>query len=1100
MSATLTVEPPGWRGQKTLASEGSDTEATIAESNLAAEFSSSGGRSPSSDGGLRSPQTAALQPPPADPADERKEYPVRFIGAINRVGEYNGDLRDLPHIASRETPERELVQPADRVHKIFPAAPPPDTLMASVGPMPRAVISFPGMSYAVNGSGHPPDPTGAAGLRYYIQAINKSFGIFEKSSGALQWAFSEGGLWAGQINQSCAWSFGGDPIVLYDQTADRWILANLGYQDPNNGPFYECVAVSKSDDPLLGGWWLYAIQTDQAPVPPSTFNDYPKLGIWNDGCLYMGADGFLGNSYNGQVVLSVSLSDMYSGNPPRYSLSFLSGSANFALFPATMLGKGGNLPPPSEAEYFVQESQTLDAFNVRTIAPGSCVSGGTLSAAVAVPHQTYNYVDDNIVPQPPPANNYLDSLRNVIMQWVQYRKVGSRESLWVNHTTYVTNSNTSPQWAQIDVTGGNINPKLVQQQIYRPDSNLFRWLGSLGVDSSGDMALCYSTSNATAPNFPSIQCAGRLATDPLSQLPQGETEYVSGDGSQVYDCGDNICYRWGDYSSTTIDPIDDCTFWHTNMFYPDQMSGSSGNYYTQIVAFRYPTCVTPPAILTVNKAGGGGSVTSLDGFINCGSTCSHEYSVYSQVTLTANSSGGWDFSNWSGCDEVQYNVCYVTLYGSRSVTATFTPGQYALFVSDVGTGSGSVASSDGYINCGSTCWHGYLGGTVVTLTETPSPGSRFDGWTGCDNVQNNVCKVTITTFQDVSATFDLIEKYRLSVQKWGSGVGTVTSSDGHINCGSACFYDYNPGNNVTLTAQVEHGSKLDGWLGCDQVQNGTCYVKMGEVRNVTAQIGHAMYLLAVNKDGNGTITSGEGHVNCGPTCSYAYEAWSSVVLTAAPAQGWVLTGWTGCDHSDASSCTVTMNNPRNVGATFKVLYPLAVSNSGNGLVIGNGGIYCGSTCSANYPDGSTVTLTGIPDPGYTMSWSGCDNVQANVCTIGMSRARNVTATFAQHQVTLKSLTFKPSYVKGGKLSAGTLTLSAAAPPGGVTVALSSDHPGVTHTSSYVLVPGGQTSVQFAVQTFPVKGSTTVTITATAGSSHVSGTLIVGTTSLPPSLR
>ena len=195
-----------------------------------------------------------------------------------------------------------------------------------------------------------------------------------------------------------------------------------------------------------------------------------------------------------------------------------------------------------------------------------------------------------------------------------------------------------------------------------------------------------------------------------------------------------------------------------------------------------------------------------------------------------------------------------------------------------------------------------------------------------------------------------------------------------------------------------------------------------------------------------------------------------------------------------------MNNARNVSATFKILYPLAVANAENGLVIANGGIYCGSTCAASYPDGSAVTLTGIPSPGYTVAWSGCDNVQGNVCTVGMSGARNVTATFTPDQVTVASLTFNPSYVRGGKLSAGMVTLNGQAPPGGVTVALSSDHPGVAHPPSFVFVPGNATSVQFAVNTFPVKSNTTVTITATAGASQVSGTLTVGTTSLPPSIR
>jgi hypothetical protein len=305
---------------------------------------------------------------------------------------------------------------------------------------------------------------------------------------------------------------------------------------------------------------------------------------------------------------------------------------------------------------------------------------------------------------------------------------------------------------------------------------------------------------------------------------------------------------------------------------------------------------------------------------------------------------------------------------------------------------------------------------------------------------------------------------------------------------------------VTLTAQLEHGSRLDGWVGCDQVQNGICYVKMGEVRNVTAEIGPAFYPLEVTEDGNGTISSGDQHINCGSVCSHGYQAWTNVLLSAVPGRGWALTGWTGCDRSDSSTCSVSMNNPRNVSATFKVLYSLVVSTSGSGLVIGNGGIYCGSSCSANYPDGSTVTLTAIPNPGYTIDWSGCDNVQANVCTVGMSSARNVTATFTLHQVTLTSLSFKPSYVRGGQLSAGTLALSGPAPQGGVTVTLSSDHPGVAHPPSFVFVPGGKTSVQFAVNTFPVKSNTTVTITGTAGASQVNGTLMVGTTALPPALK
>jgi DNA-binding beta-propeller fold protein YncE len=181
---------------------------------------------------------------------------------------------------------------------------------------------------------------------------------------------------------------------------------------------------------------------------------------------------------------------------------------------------------------------------------------------------------------------------------------------------------------------------------------------------------------------------------------------------------------------------------------------------------------------------------------------------------------------------------------------------------------------------------------------------------------------------------------------------------------------------------------------------------------------------------------------------------------------------------------------------------LSISKTGSGSVASvDRHINCGNVCSFTYNPADQVTLSAVPAPGYTFNaWTGCDNVNGSFCELRMTQAKNVTAAFIPATVTLTSLTFKPSYVRGGQLSAGTLTLNSAAPPGGVTIALTSDHPGVAHPPSFVFVPGGKTSAQFAVNTFPVKSNTTVTLTATAGSSHVSGTLTVGTTALAPALR
>jgi uncharacterized repeat protein (TIGR03803 family) len=177
---------------------------------------------------------------------------------------------------------------------------------------------------------------------------------------------------------------------------------------------------------------------------------------------------------------------------------------------------------------------------------------------------------------------------------------------------------------------------------------------------------------------------------------------------------------------------------------------------------------------------------------------------------------------------------------------------------------------------------------------------------------------------------------------------------------------------------------------------------------------------------------------------------------------------------------------------------LTVTVAGSGTVISQG-IHCGTFCSYLYQPGTRARLTAIPGPGSTLeSWTGCDSMQAELqaesqddfCTVTMSGARNLTATFMTFPVTLTSLTLKPTSVRAGQLSAATVTIGAAAPPGGVGIAITSDHPGVAHPPSLVVIPGGATSTSFAVRTFPVHQQTVVTITASANTSHTSATLTV----------
>ncbi|PYM78956.1 MAG: hypothetical protein DME09_22310, partial [Candidatus Rokuibacteriota bacterium] len=193
------------------------------------------------------------------------------------------------------------------------------------------------------------------------------------------------------------------------------------------------------------------------------------------------------------------------------------------------------------------------------------------------------------------------------------------------------------------------------------------------------------------------------------------------------------------------------------------------------------------------------------------------------------------FGGWSGCDGVSGLTCTVTMNASRSVTATFNVQRFTLTVGKDGTGTGTVTSADGGISCGATCAAPYDGGTLVTLTASPSGGSTFGGWSGCDGVSGTTCTVTMNASRSVTATFN-VQRFTLTVRKASValGNGTVTSSDGGIDCGATCAAAYDRGTVVTLTATPDFGAVFMGWSGDCSNLLGTCTVTMTANRSVTA--------------------------------------------------------------------------------------------------------------------------------------------------------------------------------------------------------------------------------------------------------------------------
>jgi len=404
--------------------------------------------------------------------------------------------------------------------------------------------------------------------------------------------------------------------------------------------------------------------------------------------------------------------------------------------------------------------------------------------------------------------------------------------------------------------------------------------------------------------------------------------------------------------------------------------------------------------LTVVKAGtGAGTVTSSPPGIACGATCSSSFSSAAVVTLTAAEASGSTFAGWSGGGCTGTGTCTVTMTAATTVTATFTLNSYALTVARAGTGTGTVSSTPGGIACGGTCSSSFSAGTVVTLTAAESSGSTFAGWSGGGCTGTGTCTVTMTAATTVTATFTL-NSYALTVSKAGTGTGTVTSSPGGVACGATCSASFTHGTLVTLTPTASADSDFTGWSGAC-TGTGSCVVTMSSAQSVTATFTLKTFALSVSKAGTGagTVTSSPAGINCGASCSASYPSGNVVTLTAAESSGSTFSGWSGAGCTGTGTCTVTMTAARSVTATFTlVTYALTVNRTGSGtgtVTSSPAGISCGITCVSSFGSGTVVQLTATPAPGATFTgWSGAGCVGTGTCSVTMSAAASVTATFS----------------------------------------------------------------------------------------------------------
>ena len=284
----------------------------------------------------------------------------------------------------------------------------------------------------------------------------------------------------------------------------------------------------------------------------------------------------------------------------------------------------------------------------------------------------------------------------------------------------------------------------------------------------------------------------------------------------------------------------------------------------------------------------------------------------------------------------------VTMVGSTQagLDAIAIPRPLPLTLTLAGSGSGLVTSNPAGINCGAACSASFQQGTQVILTATAGSGSMFSGWSGGGCSGTLQCTVTVDTAKSVTARFDPIPSFALTVAKSGAGSGTVMSAPSGIDCGAVCAASFQQGTVVTLTQSVAPGSVFAGWGGaCSGV--GGCTVTMSAAQSVTAMFGKITRTLTVSETGAGQVTSAPPGITCSPTssqCSAGFADGTAVTLTAAANTGWSFTGWSGGGCSGANACALTLSADTAVRATFTQNPPststlsLALAGSGGGTV------------------------------------------------------------------------------------------------------------------------------------------------------------------------
>ncbi|HEY3246305.1 MAG TPA: dockerin type I domain-containing protein [Phycisphaerae bacterium] len=603
--------------------------------------------------------------------------------------------------------------------------------------------NFNGLSVSQAGFVYPPDSDGAVGPSHYLEMINGGVGIYNKTGTLLSlvslssfFSFNAGGVFYPRNGTS-------DPHVIFDRILNRWFACTLEFGPISGGNYnnnHILLAVCRTNNPQTGMWDKYAIPVGVANV----FNDFDTVGLDANG-VYFGMRAFAGGGSTAKLA-ATPLAPLIAASPSLGAVSQFSGITN--LFSSPQPAHNQDAAPAGGRAWFVSSSTSTNAnIAYRTLT----WSGGapTLTSTLTLTTPAYG------TPLNAPANGssvnidvgddrlFAAVIRNGDL-WTA-RNIGTNAS---GGSTSITR--TGCEWLQVNAT--NATASLVQSgRIYDTAATTPRYYyyPSIMVSGQGHMALGCNGSRST--EFVAVYAAGRLATDASGATGLPTNFQV---GLSAYNHVFGTRNRWGDYSTTTLDPNDDMSIWTVQEY-----AGASNTWVTRIARLLAP----PPTLddpLAAGCAGLTGLVIPLTGtnFFDPGAGFANHLSVsFSGTGVTVTNTAYNDPNSVS----ITVDVAPGAASGGRNIILTNPDGQTATVVNGFVVGSDLTVTAS---NNGPIC----TGGTL-TLSGAPGGADSYS-WSGPNGFASNVQNPTVSN----NATPNMAGTYTLTVTSGTcSGMGST---------------------------------------------------------------------------------------------------------------------------------------------------------------------------------------------------------------------------------------------------------------------------------------------------------------------------------------